>query len=113
MKKALKFLNENHHYVIAAIILLLACFWTYGCESKVKSVLNPGEKVTRAGLQLELDYLVGQLEIKFATLDRQDELKQTLLDKGTDLHNIHLVFESGNSCSSLCFTYTSVNFSTQ
>lgn len=83
MKKALKFLNENHHYVIAAIILLLACFWTYGCESKVKSVLNPGEKVTRAGLQLELDYLVGQLEIKFATLDRQDELKQTLLDLGS------------------------------
>lgn len=82
MKKLLHFLNENHHYIIAAAVIIVCCLWTYGCESKVKSVLNPDQKVTRAGLQLELDYFVGQLGIKFATLDRQDELKQTLLDLG-------------------------------
>lgn len=83
MKKLLKFINENHHYIIAAAVIAVCTFWTYGCESQVKSVLNPNQKVTRAGLQLELDYLIGQLELKFATLDRQNELKQTLLDLGS------------------------------
>lgn len=83
MKTILKFCNENHQYLIAAAIIAAVTFWTFGCESQVSSVLNPDQKINRAGLQLELDYLVGQLEIKFVTLDRQDEIKQSLLDLGS------------------------------
>lgn len=83
MKTILKFCNVNHQYIIAAIIIAAATFWSYGCESKVRSLLNPDQWITRPQLQLELDYTVGQLEIKFANLDRKDEIKQTLLDLGS------------------------------
>lgn len=83
MKKLLKFLNDNHQYVIAFVIIAAVMFWTYGCESQVRSMLHPERKITRAGLQLELDYLVGQAEIKFTDLDQQDLFKQSLLDLGS------------------------------
>lgn len=83
MKKALKFLNENHHYIIAGIILALACFWTYGCHSQVNSILNPNQRITREELQIEIDYFLAHAELKFIDLDRQDQLKQSLLDLGS------------------------------
>ena len=83
MKKLLHFLNSNHHYIIAAGILLTACFWTYGCHSQVNSILNPNQQISREELQIEVDYFIAHAELKFLDLDRQDELKQTLLDLGS------------------------------
>lgn len=83
MKKILKFLNDNHHYIIAAIILLIACFWTYGCHSQVNSILNPNQRITRDELKIEVDYFMAHAELKFLDLDRQDAVKQALLDLGS------------------------------
>lgn len=83
MKKALKFINDNHHYIIAAIILLVACFWTYGCHSQVNSILNPNQRITRAELEIEVDYFLAHAELKFMDLDKQDQIKQALLDLGS------------------------------
>lgn len=83
MKKALKFINDNHHYIIAGIILALACFWTYGCQSQVNSILNPNQQITRAELKIEIDYFLAHAELKVLDLDRQDAIKQALLDLGS------------------------------
>jgi len=83
MKKALKFLNENHHYIIAAAVIVVCCFWTYGCHSQVNSILNPNQRISRAELQIEVEYFMAHAELKFLDLDRQDQLKQTLLDLGS------------------------------
>jgi len=80
MKALLSWLNEQHWYIIATIVIAVAIFWTYGCESQVTSMLDPNQKVNRMGLQNELNYLVGQVEVKVADLDKQDEIKQALLD---------------------------------
>ena len=80
MTKLLNWLNDNHWYLVAIALISVSIFWTYGCESQVTSMLNPAEKVNRLGLQNELDYLIGQVEVKVADLDRQDEIKQALLD---------------------------------
>ncbi len=80
MEKILDWLNANHWYIIAGIVISILLFWAYGCESQVTSMLNPNVKVNRAGLQNELQYIVGQVEVKVSDLDRQDEIKQALLD---------------------------------
>ena len=80
MKNLLKILNENHWYIAAIFILAGIGFWTHGCESKVGSVIDPSKKINRAELQVELAYLVGQVEVKVADLDRQDAIKQALFD---------------------------------
>lgn len=80
MQKILNWLNDNHWYLVAIVIIAGTIFWTYGCESTTVSLLDPNQKINRAGLQNEIDYILGQAEIKAADLDRQDEIKQALLD---------------------------------
>lgn len=83
MKKTLKFINDNHHYIIAAIIVLVACFWTYGCGSKVNSILHPNQLVTRGELKIEVDYFMAHADLKFMSLDKKDEIRQWLIDLGS------------------------------
>ena len=83
MKKLLHFMNENHHYIVAGIILAIACFWTYGCQSQVNSILNPNQLITRAELKIEVEYFMAHAELKALDLDRQDQIKQSLLDLGS------------------------------
>lgn len=83
MKKALKFLNDNHHYIIAGIVIAISIFWAYGCESQVNSILNPNQLITRPELQIEIDYFIAHAELKFMDLDKQDQIKQSLLDLGS------------------------------
>jgi uncharacterized membrane protein len=80
MKTILKFLNENHWYIIAAIAISGIAFMVYGCESTVTSLVDPIRKVNRLELQNELNYFVGMAKARDAELDRKDETKQALLD---------------------------------
>lgn len=83
MKKFLKFLNDNHQYIIAAAIIAAVSFWTYGCHSQVNSILNPNQLVTRGELQIELDYVLAHAELKFMDLDEQDRFRQMMIDLGS------------------------------
>lgn len=83
MKKILSFLNEQHWYVIATVIAIGLFVWLYGCQSEVASMLDPAKKVSRAELELESDFLIGQIKVKLAALDKQDELKMVLLEQLT------------------------------
>lgn len=80
MKAFLKFANDNHWYLIGIVLISIAIFWTYGCESEVESMLDPTKTVNRHMLEAELDYLIADVENKVADLNRQDEIKQALLD---------------------------------
>lgn len=80
MNKILNWLNDNHWYIVAIVVIGASIFWTHGCESTVPSLINPDQLVNRATLQNELNYIVGQVEIKVTDLNRQDEIKQALFD---------------------------------
>ncbi len=95
MDKILNWLNDNHWFIVAAIIVMVACFWTYGCESEVRSLINPNEKVNRMGLLNEVEYIMGQVEVKVADLDKQDEIKQALLDAATVIGSTGQINPSG------------------
>lgn len=80
MKKILNFLNENHWYLIAVVLIATAIFITYGCESQVHSIIYPDRMVGRTELQTELSYYVGLAKARDEELDRKDAGKQALLD---------------------------------
>ncbi len=90
MKKFLKFANDNHWFLIAFALMCGVLFWTYGCESEVDSMLNSGEKVNRAMLLAECEYLISDVQNRVADLNRQDEIKQALLD------SVNVLGTSGN-----------------
>lgn len=80
LKTTFKFLNDNHWYILAFALLSASVFYSYGCESKVKSLCVPGQLVNRSELQNELNYLVGLARSREENLDKQDAVKQSLLD---------------------------------
>lgn len=95
MTNILKFCNENHQYIIAGAIILAIGFWVFGCDAQVHSIMQPEKMINRAELQLELDYLIGQAKVKFLALDKQDEIKQTLLDAANVISSTGQINPSG------------------
>ena len=81
MKKFMHYMNENHWYIIAAIVICFILIWLFGCESQVQSMITPNKQVTRPQLQLESEFLLGQVRLKLADLDKQDEIKKLILDQ--------------------------------
>lgn len=80
MDKLLSWLNDQHWYIIAVIVIAGSIFWTYGCESTVPSLINPNQLVNRAELKVELEYVVGIAGTRIADLDKKDSIKQALFD---------------------------------
>jgi hypothetical protein len=83
MTTLLKWINDQHWYIIALLIIAGMLFWTYGCESSVTSIMYPDKKVNRSELQNELVYIVGLAKSREENLDKQDAAKQALLDAAT------------------------------
>jgi len=69
------------HWQSIMIVLVTIGFviFMYGCEPKVKSLNHSGQFVTRAELQLELETLMTLAEIRVADLDRQQALRNLIL----------------------------------
>lgn len=80
MSTILKWLNDNHWYIVALAVIAGLFLWTYGCESKVKSLIDPSSMVNRGELQVEIEYVAGIAKTRVADLDKQDEIKQALFD---------------------------------
>lgn len=80
LKKILQLLNDNHWYIIAAALISATLIWGYGCESQVRSLIDPTKKVNRSELQVEIEYVAGIARTRVEDLDKQDAIKQALFD---------------------------------
>jgi len=69
------------HKPVLVTVLVTVCFalYCYGCESKTESLNSTKKQVTRQELQIELESIINLSQIRFADLDRQDELKTMIL----------------------------------
>jgi len=91
MKAVWTWIRHNQAIAVSMIIVTGLMIYTFGCESKVTSLLDDAKMVTAAELQLEIDVIGNRLEseldtlikrgkLKFEELARKDEIKQKLLD---------------------------------
>lgn len=91
MVKVWTWIRHNQASFVALLISAGVLIWTLGCEAKVTSLIDPTRKVNRlelnteieietARLQSELDQLLLWAEQRGQALDRQDELRQKLMD---------------------------------
>jgi len=72
--------NHNRYQVISGILCVVLLTWFYGCEVRCKSILHPDTQITRTELQAELDSIYAGAEERINALDRQEELRQYLMD---------------------------------
>jgi hypothetical protein len=80
MANLLKWLNEQHWYILALIIITFIFWWTYGCESTVCSLIDSTKQVNRAELKVEIEYVAGIAKTRISDLDKKDEIKKALFD---------------------------------
>jgi len=80
MEKIKKFALSNEFAVISVILALIILFWTYGCESKVRSMNGTGVLVTRPELDAEVEGIIALADVKYRQLQSQDALKKLLFD---------------------------------
>lgn len=84
MSKILKFIcNDNHSAAIGLLIAGIITAVFYGCDSKIGSFADPAKKLTRPELEAEYQYVTAQFAAKFTALDRQDLLRQMVLDQAS------------------------------
>jgi len=76
------FIYDKWPILLAWNIAIGLFFYAYGCEPKTTSMIDPTIKINRASLQSEMDYLLHTGEIRFADLDKQEELKQLIFNQG-------------------------------
>lgn len=82
-------LIQNWPKTIALIVLTALLFWGYSCQPETKSLIHPGERVTRPELQIELDSIIATAEIRMADLDQQEAFRDLIFQ------NALVVVETG------------------
>lgn len=75
----IQWLKNHYQVIIATVVTVLIGLWLYACEPKVPSVMNNNILVTRAELQIELDQLLAIAEQRMIELDRQDAIRNVIL----------------------------------
>lgn len=91
MKQIRKMISHNQGTFVSMVVIFGLTIWTFGCKSKVNSMMDPNKRVSRDELKLEVDVMISRLEteldlitqqalLKFHDLDRQDAIKKKLFD---------------------------------
>jgi len=76
----LVWLRKNRVTVIAYAVTIGVLLYLYACESQVRSLDGSRRLVTRVELQAELNTYLDKIDIRFASLDRQDKLREIILN---------------------------------
>ena len=85
MKAIKTWISHNQGLFAALVICTGLLAWTYGCESKVTSLVDPVRKVTAAELDLELETEAARLEAELAQLVKSAEIKRTELARQDEI----------------------------
>lgn len=82
MKKLLDTLfNHERYQTISFLVVLVLLFWFLGCEPKCKSIIDPTLQVTRSELDMEIDWIIKKANIEYTSLEKQEELREFLLQQ--------------------------------
>ena len=91
MGKLTKWMSKNQGLTVGLVVAASILFWLYGCESKVASLLDPNKNVKIEELNLEiqaetfrleseLNQLIKLSRVRISEIERQDAIKQKLMD---------------------------------
>lgn len=69
---------QNWPKTIALIVLTGLLFWGFGCPPQVRSLIHPGQMVTRPELQVELDTITATAEFRLADLEKQQQFRDII-----------------------------------
>lgn len=74
-----QWIKDHRKGLITYVITIGVLIYIYGCESKVRSMLDNRRLINRQELQLELDQFMGLVQVRLADLDKQDQFRALIL----------------------------------
>lgn len=91
MKTIRKMISHNQGMTMAVIVCIGVAIYIFGCQSKVTSLVHKDKQITAdelkvefeseaARIELALEDLIKRAGVKFKEIDRQDAIKQKLMD---------------------------------
>lgn len=78
MEKIIAFIKEHPLKFVAFLLIVLLLVFTYGCEPKVTSVVDPPRQVNKFELEAEVNLVITQFENKFESIAKQEEFKRAV-----------------------------------
>lgn len=81
MSKVWEWIRHNQGLFVALIIIVIIIVWTFGCQSKVTSLVEPGKMVNAQELSLEIETETTRLMAELELLAKRGELKMEELAK--------------------------------
>lgn len=75
-----EWLKKNKRTLILYGVTIGILIFLYACESKVRSLNNSKHLVNRAELTAEFNALIDRYDIRYASLDRQDKIREIVLN---------------------------------
>lgn len=74
------FIKKNWIVLFSIAISVLLCLWATSCQARVDSPIEPGKKLTAAELNVELEHLISQYELRHQELERKEEIRRLILE---------------------------------
>lgn len=74
-----EWIKKNWTLLIAGLFAFGFMFYGYGCEPRVRSLVDRDKMVNRQELQLELDQFIGFAQLRMTDLDKQEQLRAIIL----------------------------------
>ncbi len=81
-EKIKKMFRHNQFLTVALVVCLSLGFYLVGCDSTVRSPVNPETKVSRVELDAERDHTLAKFKFAYEDLAKQDIFKQKLFEIG-------------------------------
>ena len=76
----LTWVKKNKRMIIMYSVTIGVFVFLYACESRVRSLDGSRSLVTRPELQAQLNHYLDTVDIRFASLDRQDKIRAIILN---------------------------------
>jgi len=73
-------LKKNKRMITVYVVVIGMMIYLYACESRVRSLDGSRRLVSRIELEAELNAYLDKVDIRFASLDRQDKLRAVILN---------------------------------
>jgi len=77
----LNYLLDKSPLICSGLICAMLFIYAIGCQPTTDSLITPGEQVTRAELNWEIESLMSKSKIRIDQLDRQQELRNLIFQQ--------------------------------
>lgn len=77
----MNYIKKNIQWIISVNVAIFVITYAYGCEAKTQSLIYPDKKVPISEIVTELELLERKATIAFADLERQDRIRDIVLNQ--------------------------------